>query len=283
MSVWKIYKSLDAEQKRILSEKVIDLNRPPEEILRTLKPLAGCDTLADKARGRLGCGGAIAIVATIGFFIAWASTQIVWFVVPVVLALAAAIFLLWMWAWTKKIDLSNNFRQFVLPVLTMFREDFAAGQPVHVKLDLRPPTSPPKKTGESAPYKHGVYYKIIDTTYADSWMSAKAMLSDGSKLEWSITDSIRERKKTKKNPRGKIKTKTKYTKKSKIEVELGLRNKLYEVAPLPGAEIEAGAKRNSVSVSRKVRTDSLDPINPRELIDLVAGIYRNARPANKEA
>jgi len=283
MSVWKVYKSLDAEQKRILDEKVIDLNRPPEEILRMLKPLAACDALGDKVRTRFGCSGAFAVVATIGFFIAWAATRIVWMVVPAVLALLAAIFLLRMWSWTKKIDLSNNFRQFVLPVLTMFREDFAAGQPVHVKLDLRPPTSPPKKTGESEPYKHGVYYKVIDTTYVDSWMSAEGTLSDGSKLSWSITDSIRERKKTKRNPRGKIKSKTKYSKKSYIEVDLGLRKKLYEVAPPPGAEIDAGAKRNAVRVARQVRTASIDPINPRELIDLVAGIYRNARPVKKEA
>ena len=283
MSVWKIYKSLDAEQKRILSEKVIDLNRPPDEILRTLKPLAACDALGDKARSRLGCSGAIAIVIMVVFFIAWAATTNMLMAIPAAIALVAAIFLLWLWSWTKKIDLSNNFRQFVLPVLTMFREDFAAGQPVHVKLDLRPPTSPPKKTGESEPYKHGVYYKVVDSTYVDSWMSAEGALSDGSKLSWSITDYIRERKKTKRNPRGKIKSKTKYSKKSYIEVDLGLRKKLYEVAPPPGAEIDSGAKRNSVRVARTVRSASIDPLDPRALIDLVADIYRNARPVKKEA
>lgn len=283
MSVWKIYKSLDAEQKRIIDEKTVDLNRPPEEILKMLKPIAACDMLGDKVRSKFGCSLALAIVLTIGFVIAWlASGQIV-FVVPAVIALGAAIWCGKVWSFTKQIDLSNNLRQFMLPVMAVFREDFAQGQPVHVKLDLRPPTADPKKTGESAPYKHGVYYKVIDTTYVDSWMSAEGTLSDGSKLSWSITDYIRERKKTKRNPRGKIKSKTKYSKKSYIDVELGLKKKLYEVAPPPGAEIDEGAKRHSVRVARTVRSDSIDPIDPRALIDLVAEIYRNARPAKKEA
>jgi hypothetical protein len=124
---------------------------------------------------------------------------------------------------------------------------------------------------------------VIETTYVDPWMSAEALLVDGTKLSWSITDSIRERKKTKRNARGKYKTKTKHLKKTDLEVSLRLRKKTYDLTTPGDAEVTSDAKRNVVVMERQIRTPSLDPIDPRALIDLVANVYRNARVAKKEA
>jgi uncharacterized membrane protein YkoI len=115
-------------------------------------------------------------------------------------------------------------------------------------------------------------------------MKAEAVLVDGSKLWWSVSDTIRERKKTKRNPRGKYKTKTKYSKKTEVDVELGLRRKLYELdAATADGEVTSDQKRSTVRVSRKLKTDSLDPVDPRSLIDLIADVYRSARAVKKEA
>lgn len=284
MSVLSVYRSLNVEQKRILNEKTVDLNRPVEEILTLLKPLAACDTVADKSRTPLGCTFGICIPLLIGAFIVFSNVGWSWWSYLVLAALIAVLvgaFVLW--RWTKHIDLSNNFRQFVLPVLTVLREDFAPGEPVHVHLDLSEPTDAKKKTGQLPPYASGAYHKVIESTYVDRWMTADATLADGSKLSWSIEDSIRERKKTKRNARGKYKTKTKYTKKSDIDVELGLRKKLYDVSRPAGAEIEDDEKRNTVKHSRKIKSPSLDPLDPRALIDLLTEVYRNTSPAGKEA
>lgn len=280
MNVLTLYRSLDTEQKRILREKQVDLNRPVDELLKLLTPLASCDTVADKARTPLGCTFALAIVATIALCVAMP-----WPALAIPLLLVAAIVLVtgFLFFWTRRVDLSNNLRQFVIPVLTLFREDIDSRQPFHVKLDLRPPLAKEKKTGESAPYKRGAYHKVIDSTYVDHWMTAEGVLREGTRLWWSITDSIRERRKTKKNPRGKYKSKTKYTKKTKIEVEVGLQKSSYELHGNAGDRVKAGDKRNAVQIARRQRADSLDSIPPRALIDIITGVYQHARRVRKEA
>jgi hypothetical protein len=42
-------------------------------------------------------------------------------------------------------------------------------------------------------------------------------------------------------------------------------------------------KKNVVWVTRRLRSDTLDPIAPREVIDAIASVFRNARPAQKGA
>lgn len=284
MKVWTLYQSLGSEQKQILREKKVELNRPIDEILALLKPLAACDKMADKSRTKLGCSFALGIVLTVVLLIlfsniGWSALALFLFVVLLISVIAVTI----LYFFVRSIDISNNFRDFALPVLTVFREDFDAAKPVHLRMNLDGPTAASKKTAESAPYKQGVYHKVIDTTYVDPWMTAAAVLVDGTKLSWEVTDEVRERKKTKRNARGKYKTKTKYRKKTEIEVELGLRKKTYEVtAQAPGAVTSAG-KRNKVQMEREVRSDSLDPLNPRVLIDAVADVYRNTRKPAKEA
>lgn len=283
MNVFKAYRSLDTEQKRTLREKRLEMNRPAAQLLEFLKPLAVCDAMSDKVRKKLGCTFALAILASIiviviGFHDRWPPI-----VIPVLLAvLALTIGFGYLWSWTRGIDVSNNFRQFAIPVLTVLRDDFDPAQPLHVRLDLTSPTTPAKKRGESAPYKKGGYYKIVDTTYVDDWMAVEGVLVDGTKLSWRVRDSIRERSKTKRNARGKIKTKTKYKKKSEIEVSMGLRKKTYALTSTVGEMSEDG-KRQKVQMSREVIAASLDPIDPRALLDLLADVFRNARPAKEGA
>jgi len=281
MDAWKTYQSLNPEQKQILSRKQLEINRPMDGILDLLKPLASCDTLANKAQTRFGCTFGLGIVLTIVLAIVF--SNIGWSAVTggaIVLAIAIVIAAGWGWFWLRSIDVSDNLRSFVVPVFALFREDIDPKQPVHLRLDIDKPTAARKKTGESAPYADGRYYKIIDSTYVDPWMSAEAVLVDGTKLSWTVIDRIRERKKTKKNPRGKIKTKTKYTKKTDLEVSLALRTKTFA---LQDGEVSRDGKRSKVEVERSVRSESLDAIDPRALIDAITEVYRNARVVKKEA
>lgn len=282
MNVWKTYRSLTDEQKRTLRDKRIEMNRSVGPLIEFLKPLAACDAMSDKARTRLGCTFGIAVVLTIVLlFVGMANDWPLPILVVLLLMLAAAVVLGTLWRWTRSIDVSNNFRRFALPVLTVLREDFDPAHPIHVQLDLTAPDAPAKKRGEGEPYKNGAYYKIVDTTYVDEWMSVEGVLVDGTKLSWRVTESIRERSKTKRTARGKIKTKKKYKKKSEIEVSMGLKKKTYALAETAGA-VTDDAKRRTVRVSREVVTASLDPIDPRALLDLVADVFRGTRPA-KEA
>ncbi len=280
MDAWKTYRSLNHEQKQILSRKQLNVNRPVDDLLALLKPLAACDKIANKSQTRFGCTFGIMLVMTIVAVILFSNLG--WGPLTsgvLLLFLGVTVASGWFWLWLRRIDVSNNLRQFVVPVLALFREDIDPRSRVHLRLDLAGPTAPSKKTGQSAPFNQGQYHKVIDTMYLDPWMSAEAVLVDGTKLSWSVTDRIRERKKTKRNARGKYKSKTKYTKKIDLDVQLALRTKTYA---LGGAEVSGDGKRSKVEVQRSIRTESLDPIDPRLLIDAIAEVYRAARPAKKE-
>ena len=284
MGLLQTWRSLDPEQKEILRSKQVKLNRPVDEVLKLLRPLAACDALADQARTRLGCSLAVSIVlAIVGgiFFLSTSNDFPKSITIPIIAAiLLIAIALGYFWNWTRRIDVSNNCRQFVVPILTVFREDFDATQPMQLRLDLSPPMDPSKKRSQSDPEAQGAYYKVIESVYVDPWMSAEAMLVDGTKLSWEITDTIRSRRKTKRTARGKIKTKTKNKKKTDLDVTLSLRAKEYEIA---GDDVEKRGKRNVVQVQHTIHSESLDPIDPRVMIDMVAEVYRRATPAQKEA
>jgi hypothetical protein len=280
MEAWKIYRSLTSEQKAILSSKRLEVNRPVDDILALVRPLAACDAIGNKVQTGFGCTFGLAIVASIVLGIAF--SNIGWSALTltaIVGVLALAILTGWFYFWLRSIDVSNNLRSFVVPVLALFREDFDPKHPLHLRVDLDKPTAKTKKTGESAPYSRGAYHRIIDATYVDGWMSADAVLVDGTKLSWNVTDRIRERTKTKRNARGKYKTKTQYTKKTDLEVTMALRTKSFALA---GAEVSKDGKRNKVEVRQTVRSKSLDPADPRVLIDAITGVYRSARPVKKE-
>ena len=280
MDAWKTYRSLSPDQKHILAQKQLDVEKPVDELLAMLKPIAACDRIANKSQTRFGCTFGIMIVVTFASVILFSNLG--WGPLTfgvLLLIVAATIASLWFWRWLAGIDVSNNLRQFVVPVLALFREDIDPKAPVHLRLDLSKPTAGPKKQSESDAYKQGVYHKVIDSMYVDPWMAAEAVLVDGTRLRWSVTDTIRERKKTKRNARGKYKTKTKYRKVTDVEVQLGLKTKTYEVAD---AEVTSDGKRSKVEVQRSVRMDSLDPADPRTLIDAITSVYRSLKPA-KEA
>lgn len=282
MGVYQTYRSLSDEQKQALATKKLEINRPAAELIEFLKPLAVCDTMADKVRTKLGCSFAIGILLSVILFFVFVANGIFLGTILVVALAGVTIWLGWFWSWTKRIDVSNNFRQFTLPVLTVLKDDFDPAEPVHLRLDLTAPNAKEKLQSKSDPYKQGAYYKIIDSFYADNWMDVDGRLVDGTKLSWSVNDFIRERSKTKRNPRGKIKSKTKYAKKTEIEVQMALKKKTYDLATPAGGEMSSDAKRNVVKLSRRFRSDSLDPVDPRALLDLVADVFRSTRPA-KEA
>lgn len=285
MNAWQAHRSLTPEQKQLIASKTIDLDRKPDELITLLTPVASYDSVVDKMRKPLGCTGCAAVVACIPLFFFFASSdwQAWMYGVAFAAVLVVAIAALVGWRWTNKVDLSDNLRGTALPLLNIFREDFARDEPVHLRLDLRPPTDKTKQVSVGEPYKHGAYYKVIDTMYADPWMDGEAVLQDGSAMKWSIVDSIRERKKTKRNARGKIKSKTKYTKKTKIEVSVALRTKTYAITPAGDSEIKRGEKKNVVTVERRIRTAALDPIHPTAFVELVANVFQRVRPAEKEA
>ena len=283
MKIWDTYKSLTPEQKTILQEKQLNANRTPGELISLLRPLAEYDKLSDTVRTKFGCTAAFLFLASFVGFAVTAATPIL--AIPLFLILfGGAVFLTITTVKLSKLDVSNNMREFAVPILAILREDITPGETVQVRLDLRSPTHKDKLVDKSAPYEAGVYHKVIDSNFEDPWFEGDAELADGSRLHWSVVDQIKEMSKTKKTPRGKYKTKTKYKKRSLMSVQVALPEKRYGLVDRsPGGDaklqIKEGEKRTSFKLSRTYKTNTIDPMPPSALIDLIAEAYRRTGPA----
>lgn len=280
----KALRSLSAEQKALLQAKQLSGEYEPGALIALLRPIAAFDRLADKARTPMGCSTAFLFV--LAFVLLIVSANVSLFLLPLsVAALGGAIWLLVTVLKLKKLDLSNNFRQVAMPLLAVLREDMEKGATMNVRLDLSPATAKGKKTGTGKPYKEGAYHKVVDTTYVDAWFGGGTRLADGSLLQWDVTDDVVESRRTKRTPRGKYKTKTKYRKESTFTVNVSLPAKEYAAAALPPVEgekvkVKEGEKRTTFRVSRTVKTKSIDPVDPQELFDAISEAYRRVRPAD---
>lgn len=259
------YKQLGAEQREIVRAKHFSgkLNIPA--LIDLLVPLAHFDESGDRSRHALrrlffgSCVATVFSVVLVGMSGGAAA------VLPVPLAAAGlAIGSGLRYRRLRDLDLSNNLRQVVVPLLAVLREEVDPQTPITLELDLRAPTARQKLVDETQPRSERGYFRVIDRFYKDAWMTAEAELISGARLGWTIVDQILEQTKTKRNARGKTKTKTKYKRRTDLSVRLTL--------PRP-AGAPSGEKRETIKVDNSVKSRSLEPIDPRLLIDLVASAY----------
>jgi len=281
MNAWQAYRSLSAEQKKVLTTRTVDLKRSPDDLIAMLTPLATYDKALAGMRRLFGIAAWLGFIGGALLYFRFSPPS------PAIrLALGALVVItvgaVWMWRWARRADLSDNLRDTALPALKILREDFARKRQVHIRLDLRLPTDKSKTQGKTAPYALGNYHHVVDEIFLDPWMSVDATLNDGGRLAWKIVDSVRVRKRRKRSASGKTKFSTRKSKKTSIEVQLILSKKRYDVVPDAGGRVKSSEKRHVVSMERKIRGESLDPVSPTALIDLVADAYRNVQPAGTE-
>jgi hypothetical protein len=269
------YKQLGAQQREIVRAKQFSGKLSVPALIDLLVPLARFDESGDRSRRvvrRFFIGSCVATVGT-AFLLAISSGAAA--VVPLPIAAAAlAIGAGLRYRRLRDLDLSNNLRQVVVPLLAVLREEVAPETPIALELDLRAPTTPQKLVEQSQPRSEGAYYRIVDRFYKDAWMTVEAELMSGARLSWTIVDQLQEQQKTKRNARGKTKTKTRYKRRTDLNVKLTL--------PRPPGAADSD-KRQTIKVDNSVKSRSLDPMDPRHLIDLVASAYSSASSAQGPA
>jgi hypothetical protein len=266
------------EEQQIAATKRLGVNRPVGEVLALLRALLDFDATMAAKRKKAGCSIPIAIVVAIGAFLAsgFSFGLLAKIALAVsLLAVAGAVAAIVLFVRFKGMDLSDNLRVAAVPFLVVLAEDMNGNDPLHVNIDLRPYALEEKKKSESAPYKKGVYYKVIDRLYVDPWFNGSAGLADGTKVRWSVTEHIVEHHKTKKTSRGKIKSKTKISRKTVAAVTLAFATKEYAVS----ADAEAGEKRATMTLARKTKTSDASSPAFDTLVDLIAEGYRKVRVA----
>jgi hypothetical protein len=255
---------LNAEQLQIVQAKEVTLTRPVNDLIALLTPIAAADAAGDKARQRNGCLCALAFV--IGVILIFVNTVPFHFILSALFILGG-VALIFVIRKEKAEDISNNLAKCAVPLLVALRDDFGS-EPVELKLDLRSPTAPEKKVGEQKVDKKTI------THFNDPWFSCDGVLADGSRLRCSVVDTIIQSRYWKKTSSGKQKLKTKSKTKADIDVELTLRTKTYSTG-----EAAAGEKKTTLSASVKNKRAGADPLPPGVIIDVIAGLYSQVRPA----
>jgi hypothetical protein len=227
LKAWRAWKALNEEQRQIVAQKQVKLVRPIDELIALLKPIADMDKLLGSGGcAQVGCAFFGAIFLGFAGFSAIAAIGLPDWLLVVWTIVCAGVFVytLVMYLKTRNLDVSDNLRTSIMPMLYVLRDDIEPQESVELVLDLRAPMVKEKLLRTDKPRE-----RLTETFYSDPWMSAEAILVDGSRLRWSVTDMIRHRSVTKKTRSGKWKTKTKDSKKCTVDVELTVRNKSYEV------------------------------------------------------
>lgn len=276
----KTYDALSAEQKEIIANKRAEAERTPAAWCVMLGELAAFDEVGDAGRKRAGWGCGISILLTIVLLIVFAPLAALTVIATIVFAV--------MFFRLKKRDIPNSLRESLLPLVVVLREDMESDASLSLRFDLREPTRREnvKRENKGA----GGYPRVEESFYENAWMSGSGALADGTTLEWSVTDGIRERKVTKRNPRGKIKTKTKYKVLRMLEMRVALRTDAYALQPanVPQGALrmatKEGEKRNVVKLRRRmISTGAPFPtFDVRDFIDTLAGAYRRVALVKQE-
>jgi hypothetical protein len=279
MNALQTYRALTLEQRAVLRDRKVSGSYAPAALLGLLRPLGDVDSAFARLRKQAIVGAIISGVLTIGFALAGVG---IGFLVP----LAATVGFIILAVRLTRADLSDHIRTVAIPFLSILREDMTPDAVAEVQLDLSKALEKSKKTGEQPRDNQGPYFKIVDHLYVDPWFSGRAELADGVRLHWSIADHIVMRRRSKKSRSGKTKLKTKYKKRSRLRVELKLPAKTYAVEPVAASaslQVQARQGVNLVKVRSVVRADSIDPLDVRPLVDLVALAYQRAQPPGQGA
>lgn len=282
------YRSLKPAQRQFIKSPQISETHTLVEWLLFLRRLGVLDQYGDHARADANRAIVACIVITfLGIFIPTIADlkglpQLIGFnlagTCAVVLLLAISIRVA-----LGRVDIPNTMRTFVLPFLTLLRADTGNRAPLTLSLDLRGCTDESKIVRREEPEARTTY-----TFYVDPWLAGSIRLVDGSILRFRITDHVRERRRSRTNARGKTKTKTKYKIKRRIDLQLGLRNEVYNVKSPDGGAVRAerdDPKRTVLRTRRDeeflVTYDDWDAFYKADLVgqvsESISKLYKHAR------
>lgn len=245
------FKTLTPEQQAVISQRAISGAHSCDDWLALLGPVAEFDGQVDAVRAGAG-----------GFFAR---------------------------RFAKKHDLPFGLRLFTVPLLPILREDHAPDAPLELTLDFTGPEQKDKQTRVTDPYRKGAYHKVIDSFYDDPWISGHATFVDGTEVRFTVIDHVRSSRKTKRTPRGKIKTKTKQKKKTELAVTLSFPKRNYaegeakQGAGLKKQSVTTGEDRTVVQLSRVVEPARMDGIpEPELLLALIGEAYERVNPSRRK-
>lgn len=181
--VFRIYRSLDKSQLQFVFDKKIENTLSLEDWLKKLKKIAEMDLIGDESRKK---SGNLAIV----FVLLSALAVLLSIYKPVLFFFPAGFFILFIYFLAtfillRKIDIGNNMRMFIVPVLEDFNRNHTVDKPFYLRMDF------------SSPIRKDYLARRVDEdhlkpvqVYEHHWMKGKLEFIDGVKISWEIKDVV---------------------------------------------------------------------------------------------
>lgn len=184
--VLRIYKSLDKDQIQFVLDKKIEDTLTLEEWLTKLHGIAEMDTIGDESRKQAGNLSIVFGILTIATIILTISKPILFFL-PIGFLILFIYFVVTYFL-LSKIDIGNNMRLFIVPMLEYFSKQGSVKKAFSLRMDFSHPI-----TKERLSKADDEENQKTDSIYRHHWMDGNMMFNDGVKITWEIEDVISKR------------------------------------------------------------------------------------------
>jgi hypothetical protein len=261
----KIYNSLDKEQIQLVIDKKIEGTLAIDQWLEKLRKLAVMDSLGDDSRKK---SAELSIIFGLisAFTILLSINKPFLFFFPLGFSLLFFYFLI-MYITLNKIDIGNNLRYFIVPLLEHYKVEDRINHPVYLKMDFSNPKDPKnaiKKADD--PGGQGIVFR-------HHWMDGEMIFTDKVIVRWKIDDIVSESGRT-------IKEKTRIVKnrvKHELEVEFLIPKNGFHVEKQE-LELSDTGEHYTFSLKRADISESLqEGMVPRTFIEAISAGYQHIR------
>ncbi len=224
---------------KIVSEKKLSGQWPLTQLLSILQALSEHDVMIEAKRASNTKRLMFAVIGLVVGIILVFFVRDSWpdlFFLPLALVVILVIGIIWGAILSMKYsrsDLPNEFREYLQPFLENLQDDIKPDSPVGVELMMSPVEKKEFGKGKSDKYSVGVYHSCYDHYFERDFLGLKLRLTDGNRLLLSGKELLIKTSKTKRNPRGKYKTKTKYKKRVTFDVRIIASSDAFQAKPLP--------------------------------------------------
>lgn len=193
-------------------------------------------------------------------------------------------------------DVDNRFREFVVPLLVILREEVDDNSKTKIRLDLNKPIQEAYVVKTEAPASMALPRRETKF-YEISWLSANLTLTDSTQVSFEMKEHIRQRKTSKRSSSGKLKTKSKVKTKHLLMLTVSFDAKRYQPVSeeksigtySPKGDTHTYKLKRLVDIpSDKPKSPSLaaftgswynrqtPPVD--SILAAIAGVYQNVKP-----
>ncbi|MBR9998903.1 MAG: hypothetical protein KFF73_08030 [Cyclobacteriaceae bacterium] len=265
----KIYSSLDKDQIKLVIDKKIEGKLEIQQWLEKLHKLAVMDTLGDDSRKKSGELSIIFGLIT-AFTIILTISKPFMFFFPVGFFLLFFYFLI-MYITLNKIDIGNNLRFFIVPLLEHFKEENRIDGPVFLNMDFSNPKN-----------RKNIIHQTVDPErqrklFQHHWMQGEMMFTDQVMISWKIVDTVTDYGKNLQEKAGNRDLKKKNLVTHQLDLVFHVPKKRFDIEK-PGPEVKDAGNYYEMNLNRSDTSDSLEVgMMPETFLEAVREGYHYIR------